>query len=211
MKNRPIEILNSDYSLVGATLIEGLKPVDLLLLEREWGPARGDLLKKLVLSGVDRQKMPQSINWDWSKKAADLSMWESKGFGIICEELWQGAMLTKSATHVSQLNDDVGKPLIYIDYLEVAPWNWPIEEIGQKRRYGAIGSIFVKAAIELSAAEGFHGRIGLHSLPQAEGFYESVFTMTRGDADPNKQNLVYFELSRKNAELIISQSGGSQL
>ena len=46
-------------------------------------------------------------------------------------EEWQGAMLTKSGTHFSQLGEDRGKPLVYIDFLEVAPWNWTIPGIGQ--------------------------------------------------------------------------------
>lgn len=38
-------------------------------------------------------------------------------------------------------------------------------------RLRGVGTALVTAAVALSEDEGFKGRIGLHSLPQAEDFY----------------------------------------
>jgi hypothetical protein len=203
MSQEQIALIHSDGSIVEAKLLDGLKPPDLLMIEREWGPVKGELLKKLLVASVPREKWPQSLNWDWSKKAAELRFLEASGFGVVCEERWQGAMLTKSASHFARDEENRGRPLLYIDYLEVAPWNWNIAEIGQQRRFKAVGSILFKAAIELSERLGFHGRIGLHSLPQAEHFYDSVCMMTRHAKDSTKENLVYFELSPQGAKRIL--------
>jgi len=50
------------------------------------------------------------------------------------------------------------------------------------------------AAIQLSLDEGFRGRIGLHSLPQAEAYYAHIGMASLGP-DRNKQDLVYFEMT----------------
>jgi hypothetical protein len=47
---------------------------------------------------------------------------------------------------------------------------------------------------------GYEGRIGLVSLPRAEGFYEQRIGMTRYAPDPDHQNLVYFELTLESVD-----------
>ena len=100
---------------------------------------------------------------------------------------------------MARLDADRGQPLIYIDYLETAPRNWDIPEIGHKGAFRGIGSLLLWEAVRQSREEGFHGRIGLHSLPQAEGFYRQACRMTPFGGDAAKQNLLYFELSRQQA------------
>jgi hypothetical protein len=58
----------------------------------------------------------------------------------------------------------------------------------------------IEAAIRFSLNEGFDGRVGLHSLPQAESFYENVCGMTRGELDPLYEGLRWFELTSTNAK-----------
>jgi hypothetical protein len=104
----------------------------------------------------------------------------------MCENEWQGVMLTKTAPHFARLPEDKGKPLVYVDYLETAPWNWHVESIGWECRYKATGSILLRQAVIQSLDEGFHGRLGLHALPQAEGYYRDVVGMFAGGRDPLK-------------------------
>lgn len=66
-------------------------------------------------------------------------------------------------------------------------------------RYGLIGSIFVATAVQLSLSEGFKGRIGLHSLPQAEKFYGERCRMTDLGRDAKKENLRYYEMTAEQA------------
>ncbi|MCA9065593.1 MAG: hypothetical protein KDA96_21140 [Planctomycetaceae bacterium] len=84
---------------------------------------------------------------------------------------------------------------MYLDYIEVAPWNWTIPEIGQAGEFGACGPILFDRVEQLSREEGFKGRVGLHALPQAEKFYSEKCGMTAIGRDASKQGLMYFEKS----------------
>ena len=107
-------------------------------------------------------------------------------------------MLTKTASYVSRL--DKGKPLVYVDYLESAPWNWPIPVLSQAGEFRGVGAVLFFVAVKQSEQEGFHGRVGLHALPQAVPFYAGQSCrMTGLGNDPNKLGLPYFELSREEA------------
>ena len=60
-----------------------------------------------------------------------------------------------------------------------------------------------------SVDEGFHGRVGLHSLPQAEEFYEQKCGMTRIGVDPDYESLSYFELTQERAAEILAGGQGA--
>lgn len=47
------------------------------------GPVRSELTKELLAACVDRREWPQSLHWDWSKKAPELRLLESSGFGVV--------------------------------------------------------------------------------------------------------------------------------
>jgi hypothetical protein len=205
---RPIELeRRADGAFVPGELHARLKPADLLLVERAWSPVRLDLMTELSRVGLSRRDWPQSLHWDWSQKAAELARLDATGIGIFAEGRWQGLMLTRAVPWVARLPEDSGKPLIYIDYLESAPWNWPIPALGRKGEYKGIGAILFREAILLSIDEEFRGRVGLHSLPQAEEFYRTYCGMADLGPDRTKQNLRYFEFSRKAAEAYL-QAGG---
>jgi hypothetical protein len=193
-------IRRADGASVEARLLEGMQPEDLLVVEREWAPERSVVMQQLLQNRVPRRDWPQSLHWNWVKKAPQLRLLESNGFGIVYEQQWQGVMLTKTVSYVSRLDQDTGKPLVYIDYLEVAPWNWVIPQVGRDGSFRGIGSILFWRAVKQSQEEGFHGRVGLHALPQAEEFYEKACGMTPLGRDATKQNLLYFELSRQQAQ-----------
>lgn len=123
------------------------------------------------------------------------------GFGVVFDKKWQGVMMTKTEPYKSRLGADKGKPLLYVDFLEIAPWNWTIKEIGWKGQYRLVGSVLLWRAVQQSMDEGFHGRVGLHALPQSEGFYtREPFGMTPIGRDSNKQDLLYFEITRERAQ-----------
>ncbi|MEE9393349.1 MAG: GNAT family N-acetyltransferase [Planctomycetota bacterium] len=195
--------------MVNATLLDGLRPSDLDLIERGWSPYRLRTLERLLRSGAPREDWPESLHWDWSKKRADLRLLEASGFGIVCNEDWQGVLMTKTASHAARLPDDTGKPIVYVDYVEVAPWNWRIESLGQKSRFMAVGAVLMRTAIRQSLEEGFRARVGLHSLPQAEVFYRNTCGMTPLGRDDEKQNLLYFEFSSEQAKSFLDQGGAS--
>jgi len=185
-----------------------MAPQDLLVVENEWNADRSLVVQELLRNGVDRAKWPQSVHWNWAKKAPMLGMLESTGFGVVCESRWQGVMMTKNASAFARLAADKGKPLVYVDFLEVAPWNWAIPELGRSGRFRLVGSTLFWRAVQQSDEEGFHGRVGLHALPQAELFYEKGCGMTPLGRDAGKQNLLYFELSRQSAERYLQSGDG---
>ena len=61
--------------------------------------------------------------------------------------------------------------LLYVEYLSTAPWNR--YAIKNKPKFRGIGTILLMQAVFESYNEGFHGRIGLHSLSRAEKFYKN--------------------------------------
>ena len=210
MTNAIIELIRrADSALVEADLLEGLKPADLVILEREWAAERSLVMQALLQREMPRADWPQSLHWDWSRKAAELKLLESTGFGIVCQKKWQGAMLTKTASHAARLGEHKGKPIVYIDFLEIAPWNWRIPEIDRDGEYRGVGSVLFWRAVKQSEEEGFHGRVGLHALPQAEQFYEKGCGMMPIERDAKKQNLLYFELSAEQAARHLNKGGRS--
>lgn len=193
-------------NFVSAELLNDLAPTDLVVIENEWSPERSSVMQDLLKADVPRPQWPQSLHWDWKRKSEQLSLLESTGLGIVYGKHWQGVMLIKTSTEFARLPPDEGKPLVYIDYLEAAPWNWVMPEICRAGQFRGIGSILFWAAMVRSVEEGFHGRVGLHSLPQSEQFYEKAGMETVG-RDPNKQNLLYFELTREQALQRLQEGG----
>ncbi len=89
-------------------------------------------------------------------------------FGLSYGGMMQG-MMNLSPKQPCQLAEQFGKELVYIDYIEIAPWN--LLHLAEIPQYRGIGSFFLEAAIQLSQETGTEGRIGLHSLEQSEQFY----------------------------------------
>lgn len=206
MSTTPIKILErATNQPVEAELVDALVPEDLMVLEAVWTPERARIILEIGRAGLLHEDRPQSLSWNWRAKAQHLRLTQAKGYGVVCQEEWQGAMLTKSGTHFAHLGEAHGKPLVYIDFLEVAPWNWTVPGIGQTRRYGYIGPHLFERAVRQSFDDGFEGRVGLHALPQSESFYAGACRMAVLGADEEHENLTYFELSRDNALRILER------
>jgi hypothetical protein len=209
VSGKNIEIVRrTDNALVSATMFEAMAPKDLLIVDQEWAPERSRIMQELLKHAIPRADWPQSLHWNWSRKSSQLQLLAMTGFGIVCDQQWQGLMLTKTGLD-SRHQESTGKPIVYIDYLESAPRNWVINQIGQRGVYKAIGSVLIRRAIIQSRDENFRGRIGLHALPQASAFYQGLGMVNLGN-DPTKSNLPYFELTEANASAIIGEKGEQQ-
>jgi hypothetical protein len=176
--------------------------IDVLLdIEDQWINARVAMQQQLRNASVPVNQWPQSLHWDWSRKSIQLSLGgdpdDCRIFGIRRLTVWEGAMLTQRKNRMAKLPPDAGKGLVYVDYLEVAPWNWTVECIGQMRKNKAVGSMLLRAVVEQSYAEGHEGRVGLHALPQAEEFYrEQGLAFVLQDAN---KRMPYYELTAVQA------------
>jgi hypothetical protein len=142
-------------------------------------------------------------HWNWEAKVAESArLLSCPTLAIECEGETQGLMLLKTDGHFAELASEKGKPLVYVTYLATAPWN--LAAIVEKPRFAGIGTVMLRAAVQFSLDVEFKGRLGLHSLPQAEGFYECHGLHDLG-VDPDKEHLKYYELSPEAAAKFLSR------
>ncbi len=178
-----------------ASLVNGVNRDLLETAELAWASLRIEGAKRLKAAGGD---VPQHWHWDWRRKSSKIDLLAYRCFGIECGGEMQGLMLVNTTNCVSRLAGTRGKPLVYVDYIETAPWN--LKEFTTQPRYGGVGVRLIEAAVRFSLDEGFGGRVGLHSLPQSEPFYENVCAMTRGEIDQQYEKLRWFELTAINVK-----------
>jgi hypothetical protein len=202
----PVQIVRrQDKALVDAVLHTELVPTVLVEAEKEWGPIRLDAAQKLHDAGKGGE-IPQHFHWNWGTKSLDLRFLAYRCLGIKCDGKWQGLLMVKLTGMEARLEPDKGKPLVYIDYLESAPWN--LRAMVDTPLYGGVGPVLMRTAVQLSHDEGFYGRIGLHALHQAEDFYRDDCGMHGCGPDASYQNLPYYEMTREIAASFTSNFNG---
>ena len=196
MKQIPISLVDRSKNVpVAASLIVGVTRDLLETTELAWASLRIEGAKRLKAAGGN---VPQHWHWDWLRKSSKIDLLAYRCLGIECDGEMQGLMLVNMTNYVSRLEGQKGKPLVYVDYIETAPWN--LKELATQPRYGAVGVRLIEAAVRFSVDEEFGGRVGLHSLPQSEPFYENVCGMIRGEIDQHYEGLRWFELAAVNVK-----------
>lgn len=181
-----------------ARLHDEINADQLIEIHNVWKPARDKAVERMRRGGVPMHQFPQHAHWDWSAKADLLRLLATRAFAIECDDEWQGAMMTSTAGHFARLDPDRGKPLVYVKYLESAPWN--LARLVSAPRFGAIGTRLIEAAVRLSVDENFRGRIALRSLPNPDtrSFYNRCGMVCLGE-DPQVEHLPYYEMTRDGA------------
>ncbi|HEX3627224.1 MAG TPA: GNAT family N-acetyltransferase [Verrucomicrobiae bacterium] len=179
--------------LVEASLLDEITDRHLAMWIDTWQPVMEERCR-----GRKPGDRPEDHHWDWKLKADG---WRPllgyHSFAITCNGELQGLMLAcdfKSARIPAQF----GKPIVHVEFLATAPWNRP--EFQTPKRYSGAGTVMVAAAVELSWQLGYRGRIGLHSLGDAEEFYRDKCGMTELGNDAAYQGLMYYEMTEKKAE-----------
>ncbi len=184
---------SSTGALVEASLFDEVTDGHLTLWESTWVPAMRTHQATLPIADT-----PEDSHWDWRRKA---NGWRPllgyQSYSLVCGGELQGLMLTNTISS-ARLSIQFGKPLVYVEFLATAPWNRP--ELRKPPKFRGCGRIFILAAIQSSLDEGFKGRIGLHSLPKAEGFYRDKCGFTLLGPDSSHQNLTYFEMTETQAD-----------
>lgn len=193
-----------DGEVVTATLRTRLELGDLLDAESAWTPWRLGLVKQLHESAVSRNRWPEHWHWNWVRKLLGKQSFDIGSalspyrlMGLSADDQWQGLVLAGMVGHQTKL-DEGGKDLIYLDYVETAPWNLRVDEVGQVQRFKGVGRQLLELGVRLSKSMDLKGRIGLHALPQAVGFYRRC-GMTDLGIDPQHQQLRYFEMTQEQA------------
>jgi hypothetical protein len=200
----PVYLLDvATNSAATAEVRDAIEEAQLADWEKLWKPSLDEAIARLRKEGVPQSKWPQSRHWDWRDKLLEIQQLIAKQcFCVVCEGRTQG-MMAVNLTKNGRVKEQRGKPLVYVEYLENAPWNRP--ELFSPPKFRGVGSILMRAAIECSHQEEFKGRIGLHSLPQADRFYREKCGMTDLGPDPSYQDLRYFEWTQEQAQAFVER------
>lgn len=188
--------------LVPADLVRQFPLARLVEVEHAWAPARRELSLALVAVGG----WLENRHWNWTNKVERVERGELVLHAVECAGAVQGLMATAASARRSILSN--GEPLLYLDYIEVAPWNIAVPD--HPARFGGVGKVLIGDALYLSRERGFAGRLGLHSLPQAEGYYARTCRMTGTGRDPAYHDLAYFEYTEAAATEWLAAEGVRQ-
>ena len=188
---------------VDALLHSGLTEDQIRTAQSEWEPIRKRSIEALLRQGYPLDELPKHWGWDWTRKISRLGNPLLGFYGIECDGKMQGLLEVAKEGYLAKLPPQKGKPLIYVKYVETAPWN--IKLLEPIPRFGGVGARLIRVAVELSIDEDSKGRIGLHSLPgkkrgEAEWFYEQVCLMEAMESERDGEGLLYFELTEEKAD-----------
>lgn len=198
---RLFDLHNSEA--VDALLHMGLTEQQIKNAQAEWEPVRKQSIETLHEQGHPLGELPKHWGWDWTRKISRLGNPLFGFYGIECEGKMQGLLEVAKEGYLAKLPIQKGKPLIYVKYIETAPWN--IKLLDPNPRFGGVGSRLIRVAVELSLSEDCKGRVGLHSLPgdkqgEPEWFYQHVCKMEPIEVQRDGEGLLYFELTAEKAD-----------
>jgi hypothetical protein len=165
---------------VPATLHPSLTAAEVTAVEAVWGQLR-------------RAAGGAHSHWDWSRKARRLGGSDVRCLGVLLASGAEGLTMLVESGWAARLDPDRGKPLVYVEYLEAAPWNDRTSVVTP--RHKLVGTWLLGGAVQRSLELGFGGRVGLHALPDSEGFYEFGCGMTPVGPDPAYNWLMYYEFT----------------
>jgi hypothetical protein len=182
-----------------ATLFHQITEEHLVLWKANWLPVMHQTREELKENKVPVRDWPEDLHWDWDAKLKHYGgLMAYRTFCLICQEQVQGLMILDMTKQLARLPSQAEKPLGYIEFLATAPWNR--KAVTGTPAFRGVGGALMHVAIQVSIEDEFQGRIGLHSLPRANDFYEKVCGMTHVGPDPKKQGLCYFEMTPEQAK-----------
>ena len=179
--------------IVSAELLPEMTPEQVVQTGEHWQRFRVQARERLRR---ERASVPEHDHWNWDEKSHYLKFTAYRCLGIRYDDEVQGLMMISTLAVEGRLPIHKGKPVLYVKYIEIAPWNLKAY-MGAEARFGGIGISLIRAAIAVSVEEEFRGRIALHSLPQSESFYGRF--MEDLGIDPYVEKLRYFEMSEERA------------
>lgn len=142
--------------------------------------------------------MIEDIHWNWQRKALTYHTSEYNWFFLKTADSVQGVCLTYHPKD-SVLQDS---NIFYIEYIASAPWNR--NSAFHEKIYSGIGIQMIKL-IQMYFKKNFGYEYGfsLHSLPQAEGFYEKIGM--NNFPKYNEGNLRFYEISKEKAMVFMGE------
>lgn len=217
---RNVKLLTGDFTSSVDAIVEIDLPANVLTeLENQWGVLRSDGNLRLEREGNSGQCEHGYWNWNRQQKIIGVTEKRIRLLGVRTGVEWQGAMSVYREPVRAHLWPrwrkwlevfGIGRrpQVLYIDYLESAPWSYEPFVRPNFPRYRGAGGILMEEAVRLSVEMGLKGRVGLFSLSGAERFYERL-GMTRLFEDTNPpsptRGLWYYELSVKKAQALLAR------
>jgi hypothetical protein len=199
MKHRWVRLLDNrvdDRPPIAASIYRDYLAHQLEEIEASWAEARDLAAEHGHAAGLAPL---EHAHWDWRNKADSVEAGRHMLVALEVDGEVQGLMALLSLPRSARLDNGA---VLYVDYLEAAPWN--LKSFAERPRFVGVGTVLMAEAVRISAEEGLDGRVGLHSLPQAEAFYDKC-KMTRVGPDPNYFDLTYFEYpSRQGTDWLTS-------
>jgi hypothetical protein len=187
--------------MVEAVLTDRIDPLYAKRAEDAWATFLAAAKANALAAGIPFRNLDHE-HWTWEENVvATARLLPFPTMGIECEEHVQGLMMLSTDRAFGQLQEHVGQPVVYVILLATAPWNLRNEFLTNPRFRG-VGTVLLRAAVETSIDLGFKGRIGLHSLPGSETWYEKFRMQCLGE-DPAKK-LKYYEMTAAQAAEFIS-------
>jgi hypothetical protein len=197
--HRRVKLLDNrvvERPFVPASVYRDFYGVQVEEIEASWAEARESAADRGQAAGLSPL---EHAHWDWRNKADSVEAGRHMLVAVELEDEIQGLMAVLRIPRRARLGDG---HVVYVDYLESAPWN--LKGLVDPPRFLGVGTVLVAEAVRISVEEGFEGRLGLHSLPQAEAFYDKC-RMTRLGEDPTYYDLAYYEYeSRHGIEWLTS-------
>ena len=199
----PVELKDRHTgACVPAVLIERVDPPTAATAEKAWISVFDEEKARRQSSAKTNSSNPQHAHWRWAEKVEiTFNILTFQTLGIESEGQIQGLMLVRTAGVYCRHHTQHGAPQVYVELVASAPWNLP--SVVERPRFAGVGDLLIRAAIELSIDFEFKGRIGLHSLPQSESWYEDKCGMLCLGLDAEKQNLKYYEMTPAGAEAFL--------
>ena len=197
-------------------LVDGAESAHLEFVATQWSPILSHCHDRAVLAfeslppaqqtedtwqGKQQLFAAPDSHWDWSKKHHAMRQ-ASHRIVAILNDVSVESLMRIDLSKASRLESQGYVPVLYVDYLAVAPWNRaPIQN---PVRFKGLGKLMLAVAVAVSRAEGMEGRCALHSLRQSEGFYRRL-GMTDLGPDAAAQGLRYFEFSVASANTLLEE------
>ncbi|MBX9624619.1 MAG: hypothetical protein K2X82_12495 [Gemmataceae bacterium] len=177
---RLIDARRPDRPYLAAALVRDFPAGSLAAVEAAWAAARARADAAAGPSGLEHG------HWDWRNKVRAAQSGAYHLVAVEAEAEVQGLMAVDRRPRPARRK---AADLLYVDYLETAPWN--LKVFGAPWFVG-VGTALLIDAVRLSLDGGLGGRVGLHSLGQAEPFYARC-RMAAVGPDPGYHGLTYFE------------------
>ena len=175
MAGQPVQLLSGHGSTVDGLICQ--------MQQRHWLDFQTTWQGILAATG----QADAAWMWDYKLRQAEREV-RYEAYALEVEAFTQGLVFLETQWRRSHLPERA--PLVYIEALASAPWNRLMLE--QPPFLRGVGQALLSFARQRSVALGYNGRVGLHALPEAEGFYRRLQVPEYGP-DPDKEGLVYFE------------------